>query len=66
MRIRELTFDERARWGKCPVCKAPDGELCNSSIGFAFGCNISGGPPAQGAHLGRIQRAPHKVQEIPC
>lgn len=65
MRVRELSFDERAKWGKCPVCDASDGEPCNGLVGIALGRNINGATPPGGAHLGRLQRAPFKVQEVP-
>lgn len=64
MRVRDLSFDERARWGKCPVCDQEDGEPCLSFVGIALGRNINGETPPGGAHLGRLQRAPFKVQEI--
>lgn len=66
MRKRELSFQERATWGECPVCKAEDGEPCHPEIGFALGLNVDGSPPAYGAHLGRLQRAPLQVKEVPA
>lgn len=53
-RIRELSFNERARWGECPVCHAKDGETCASYM------------PRSGVHEERLQRAPFKVKEVPC
>lgn len=63
--IRELTPDERLKYGECPVCKAPHGEACNPDVGLSLGVNANGLPPREGAHLARLQRAPYRVQEIP-
>jgi uncharacterized protein (DUF779 family) len=51
---RELTYDERATWGECPVCHVPDGEWC-----------IGGTEAQKGVHLGRIQKAPFYVLITP-
>jgi hypothetical protein len=61
---RELTFDERATWGNCLVCGAEHGEWCHAEIGVQLGSTIGGGrlKTGQGAHMGRIQAAPHKVK----
>jgi len=59
-RVRKLTYEERATWGKCPVCQAGPGEWCNPQIGVAMGRTVYGEPPNQGAHMGRLQEAPFK------
>ena len=58
---QELTYDDRAAWGECPVCKAPHGVSCNSEIGFPVGKNVFGESPKNGVHLGRLQNAPATV-----
>lgn len=63
--IRELTYEDRATWGTCPVCAAHHGEYCNSSVGIPLGRNIHGEPAKEGAHLGRLQQAPLKVRLVP-
>jgi len=65
-RVRELTFDERARWGECPVCHAKDGEACNRYVAIPLGVAADGGPPANGAHLGRLNAAPQRVRTVPA
>lgn len=50
---RELTYEERATFGECPVCHAPHGERCDGNQGFSFG-----GPKTGGVHLGRLNNAP--------
>lgn len=65
MRERDLTYTERATWGECPVCHAKDGYLCHSDVGIALGRTVSGDLPPDGVHLGRIQRAPKRVRELP-
>lgn len=59
---REATYAERATWGDCPACKAKHGEWCNQNVGIPLGTNINGEPPKEGAHLGRLQRAPLRVR----
>lgn len=61
-RTRELTNEERFTWGECPVCGAEDGEKCNPNEGIGPAHHPSGQP---GAHLGRIQRAPKRIKEVP-
>jgi hypothetical protein len=63
---RELTYQERATWGECPVCHAKHGEWCNGAYGIALGRNVNGELPEQGAHLGRLQRAPKRVRMVAC
>lgn len=47
---RDLTAEERFIWGECPVCHVPHGEQCE--------------PGREGAHLGRLTRAPFKVKLV--
>ena len=63
--IRELSYDERATWGTCPVCSSPHGEWCNGDIGIPMGRNINGGIPDKVVHMGRLQAAPLKVRLQP-
>ena len=62
----ELTYQERATWGECPVCHAKPGEWCDGTQGIALGLNTHGDPPEHGAHLGRLQRAPKRVRMVAC
>lgn len=66
MRERDLSFEERARWGECPICQAPDGWPCCADVGFQFGVKANGDrmQAGDGAHLGRLQRAPFRVREV--
>lgn len=63
-RIKELTFEERATWGECPICHAKDGEKCNPDEGFFATLSVAK-VPLGGAHLGRLQKAPFKVRISP-
>lgn len=63
---RELTYEQRATWGECPVCHALHGQPCDSSVGIPLGFTVSGTRPTEGAHLGRLQRAPMRVREVPA
>ena len=65
--IRELSYEDRATWGECPVCSAPHGEWCHSEIGLQLGVKVGGGrlQTGEGAHLARLQNAPRKVREVP-
>ena len=60
--IHNLTYDERAAWGTCPVCRAEHGERCSSAFGIPLGQSAAGGPPENGVHLGRLQAAPWRVR----
>ncbi len=51
----DLTYEERAVWGLCPICKAPNGQACDKSA--AESRYLSRG----GAHLARLQWAPQYV-----
>lgn len=66
-RIRELSFEERARWGECPVCHARDGEACNDAAGDELGMfypyfyDVD-----KRVHFVRVLNAPLEVREVPC
>lgn len=45
--VRDLAYEQRAVWGKCPVCKAEHGKECAGNDG----------EPLR-VHLGRLERAP--------
>jgi hypothetical protein len=64
--IREATWEERATWGECPVCKAQPGEYCLSDVGFQVGrkANSRRMRPGEGAHLGRLRLAPFHVKLV--
>ena len=66
MRERELTFDERMKWGNCPVCEAADGEYCHAAVGIQLGRRVDGKTmkDGEGAHLARLNKAPSKVREV--
>lgn len=65
-RERELTNDERFRWGECPVCHAADGEHCYADVGVQLGVKANGErmKDGDGAHLARLQNAPFRVKEV--
>ncbi len=54
---RVLSWEERARWGKCPVCGSPAGESC---VALA-----TADAATTGAHLIRLSKAPFKVRVVP-
>lgn len=62
-----LTFDERARWGVCPVCHAQPGEYCYADVGVQLGIRSDGArmKDGDGAHLARLRLAPDKVRIQP-
>lgn len=64
--VRELTFDERSKWGECPTCKAPHGEYYHADVGLQLGVRVDGRRmrDGEGVHLSRLQRAPSKVREV--
>lgn len=66
-RERELTWEERIRWGKCFVCSAEDGEFCHSEVGLTLGQKTDGSrlKTGEGAHIGRLNNAPTRVREVP-
>ena len=65
---RETTYEERAIWGTCPVCKAASGEWCHAEIGAQLGVRVDGKrmQTGDGAHLARLQRAPMSVKLVAC
>lgn len=63
--VKELSYAERATWGRCAVCEAAHGEWCNGLVGFPLGRNINGEVPSEGVHLGRLQAAPMYVELRP-
>jgi hypothetical protein len=67
-RTRVLTFEERIRWGDCPICEAKDGEPCHAEVGLQLGTRADGSriPTGAGVHLGRLERAPIRVREVPA
>jgi hypothetical protein len=67
MRERDLSFDERSKWGDCPTCKAPDGTYCYAAVGVQLGRRADGRAmqDGEGAHLSRLQNAPTRVREVP-
>ena len=62
-KIHELFYEERAVWGECPVCHAKPGQKCYPTC-FFLGLTVGGLPPEDGAHLGRLQRAPFKIEIV--
>lgn len=68
VRERELSFEERMRWGDCPACEVPDGEPCHAEIGVHLGIKVDGSRmrTGEGVHMGRLARAPFRVKEVPA
>lgn len=66
--VRELTFEDRAKWGICPTCQAQHGEWCHAEVGMQLGVNVNGSrlQTGQGAHLSRLKQAPFNVREVPA
>lgn len=56
----EMTYDERATFGECPVCHAKPGKWCDGYVGIQLGHTVGGGPPEHGVHLGRLNAAPRR------
>jgi hypothetical protein len=67
-RVREVPWEERIRWGVCPVCEATDGEPCHAEVGAHLGMKASGArlKTGEGVHLARLERAPMRVREVPA
>lgn len=65
---RETTYEERATWGTCPICKAEHGEYCHAEVGMQLGSPAGGGKmkTGDGAHLARISKAPLRVRLVPA
>ncbi len=63
---RELTWNERARWGVCPICKAPAGEFCYADVGLQLGQKADGSRmrDGDGVHLVRLHGAPVRVYPV--
>ncbi len=57
-RSKDMTYAERATWGKCPVCSVGHGEWCNGDVGISLGQNVRGEFPEKGVHIVRLQNAP--------
>lgn len=64
--VRELSYDEMARYGTCEVCGAKHGQPCDGNFGIALGRTVSGGLPENGVHLARLRAAPRRVMEVPA
>ena len=66
--VRELSIDERMRWGDCPCCGAKHGEPCFSAVGVQLGQRLDGSrmKDGEGAHLVRLKAAPYHVREVPA
>ncbi len=66
--VRELSTEERMRWGTCSVCGARHGKPCHAAVGLQLGVPVGGGrmQDGDGAHLARLQAAPFKVREVAC
>lgn len=64
----ELTYEQRATWGDCAVCKATHGEWCHAEIGVQLGQKVDGSrmKTGQGAHLARLQNAPLRAKLVPA
>lgn len=65
--VRELSFEDQATWGKCPVCEAPHGTWCHAAAGLQLGVKADGSrmKDGDGVHGVRLQNAPDHVQEVP-
>ena len=51
--MHDLTYDQRAIWGTCPVCRAPHGERCSPTDELEA---------HRWTHGVRIQKAPQRVR----
>jgi hypothetical protein len=63
----ELTFERKAVYGTCPICHAPPRQACHSLVGLQLGVHPDGSrmQDGEGAHLERLQDAPHRVRLEP-
>ena len=66
--IRELTNDERMKWGDCPICHATHGEYCRADVGIQLGVKVDGSRmrDGEGCHTRRLMDAPFQVREVPA
>lgn len=66
--VRELSYEERATWGTCKVCRATHGQWCHAEVGAQLGVRVDGRrmQTGEGAHLARLQNAPDRVREVPA
>ena len=65
MYLKHLTYDERAVWGRCPICYAENGQPCKPvcpDVPCAICGYPAGGPCLQqeqpGTHIARLVNAP--------
>lgn len=58
---RTATYDERRKWGRCPVCKAPHGEACADEAPQEW---TPGATWPAGAHARRLSAAPLNVRVV--
>lgn len=57
MEKRKLSAQERAVWGKCPVCGATSGKHCKETDATGTMARMQ-----DGAHLGRLHTVPDVVE----
>lgn len=57
---RPATYDERRKWGTCPVCKAADGQVCKQDSNEWS----AGNTWPNGAHARRLSAAPLNVRVV--
>ncbi len=55
--FKKLTMEERAVWGTCPVCEAPEGVACGLLAGLEDG-------EEDGTHVARLVNAPAYGAEV--
>lgn len=64
---KKLCWDEKAAWGKCPVCSAPHGNYCFENVlGEWVAQPSKNGTKSKRVHLGRLEKAPNKVKIVPA
>ena len=64
--IRELTQDERGKWGSCRVCLVRHGEPCVECLDRAGLGNSDRFLMSDGVHVQRMRNAPFRVREVPA
>jgi hypothetical protein len=57
--IKQLTYEERATWGTCPVCEAQHGKQCEAAPADIDYFQFDGAFSGFGAHAARLYNAPH-------